>query len=145
MVIFQDGYLSKELISTTKMNDWTIYFVHINFTLNFCANKWETMCISILWGTEQRPIYAYRLSNCFINFALQFGLKLFQTITLNFFLLLILIEISLGKRLFYVNNRNIYELSCTVKILFFFSRPFNYLIIFFTNYYIVIGCYRTLF
>ena len=47
MVIFQDGYLSKELISITKTNGWTIYFVHINFTLNFRADKWETMCISI--------------------------------------------------------------------------------------------------
>ena len=35
-----------------KMNGWTIYIIHINITLNFCTNKWETMCISIWWGTE---------------------------------------------------------------------------------------------
>ena len=57
VVIFLDGYLSEELISTSKTNGWTIYFAHISFSLNFQANKWETMCI--WWGTEQRPIYAY--------------------------------------------------------------------------------------
>ena len=67
MVIFQDGYLSKELISTFKTNGWTIYqeqfetklsifsiFNILILQLNFRANKWETKCISLRWGTEQR-------------------------------------------------------------------------------------------
>ena len=71
MINFQYGYLSKELISTSKTNGWTIHleqfetklpiflnFYHINFTLDFRANKWEKMRLSIWWGTEQKPNYS---------------------------------------------------------------------------------------
>ena len=46
-VIFQDGYLSKELISTSKTNGWSIYLEQFEIKLSI-----------LWWGTEQRPIYA---------------------------------------------------------------------------------------
>ena len=70
MVVFQDGYISKELISTSKTDGWThisgkdwnkiidfFHFSRTNFTSNFRASKWETVYISIWCWTEQRPIY----------------------------------------------------------------------------------------
>ena len=62
MRIFLDGYLSRELISTSKPNGWTLYleqfetklsiFIILNtlISLNFCANKWETICMMGNWA-----------------------------------------------------------------------------------------------
>ena len=41
--------------------------VHTNGGLNFRANKWESICVSIWWGTEQKPIYVNEFYSCFKN------------------------------------------------------------------------------